>query len=304
MSQQKHLFHGYLAALATLLMWSGFSLVSRMGGKSVLTPYDIFALRLATASLVLLPFIGSMPKNAWRDGRLWLLAIVGNLLYCLLVYQGFKFAPAAHGAILLAGMQPFLISAIVWLAFGTRPNRPRCLGLVCIGCGIVCAAMPYFTVWSADSALGDLLIFLSSISWALYSVLAARWGYSAWTLTRAVAFGSATLYLPVYILWLPKQLAAAPLSMIVTQSFFQGVVATILAMLTYLKAVSILGTERSAAFLALVPIVAGLAAVPLLDEALTGWLLAGLVFVSLGAYIASRYGGAVLKDQEHQVSIR
>ena len=222
MSQQKHLFHGYLAALATLLMWSGFSLVSRMGGKSVLTPYDIFALRLATASLVLLPFIGSMPRNAWRDGRLWLLAIVGNLLYCLLVYQGFKFAPAAHGAILLAGMQPFLISAIVWLAFGTRPNRPRCLGLVCIGCGIVCAAMPYFTAWSADSAFGDLLIFVSSISWALYSVLAARWGYSAWILTRAVAFGSAMLYLPVYILWLPKQLTAAPLSMIVTQSFFQG----------------------------------------------------------------------------------
>ena len=55
-------------------MWSGFSLISRMGGKSILTPYDIFALRLATASLVLLPFIGSMPKNAWRDGRLWLLA--------------------------------------------------------------------------------------------------------------------------------------------------------------------------------------------------------------------------------------
>lgn len=96
----------YLAALATLLMWSGFSLISRMGGKSILTPYDIFALRLATASLVLLPFIGSMPKNAWRDGRLWLLAIMGNLLYYLLVYQGFKFAPAAHGAILLAGMQP------------------------------------------------------------------------------------------------------------------------------------------------------------------------------------------------------
>ena len=70
--QKKHLLHGYLAALATLLMWSGFSLISRMGGKSILTPYDIFALRLATASLVLLPFIGSMPKNAWRDGRLWL----------------------------------------------------------------------------------------------------------------------------------------------------------------------------------------------------------------------------------------
>ena len=45
--------------MATLLMWTGFNLVSRLGGKSVLTPYDIFALRLITASIVLLPFATS-----------------------------------------------------------------------------------------------------------------------------------------------------------------------------------------------------------------------------------------------------
>ena len=62
--------------MATLLMWTGFNLVSRLGGKSLLTPYDIFALRLITASLVLLPFASGMPSGAWRDGRLWLLAIL------------------------------------------------------------------------------------------------------------------------------------------------------------------------------------------------------------------------------------
>lgn len=64
--------------------------------------------------------------------------------------------------------------------------------------------------------------------------------------------------------------------------------ATILAMMAYLKAIASLGTERTAAFLALVPILSGVLAVPLLDEALTAWLLSGLVFVSLGSYIASR----------------
>ena len=279
-------------------MWTGFNLVSRLGGKSILTPYDIFALRLITASLVLLPFATSMPPGVWRDGRLWLLAILGNLLYCLLVYQGFRYAPAAHGGILLAGLQPFLISALVWLIAGTRPSRMRNFGLMLIAIGIVCAAMPYFTDWSADSFFGDVLILLSSISWALYSVLAARWGYSAWTLTRAVVLGSALLYLPVYLLWLPKQLAAAPLSMIIIQSLFQGIVASILAMLAYLKAVSILGTERAAAFLALVPIVTGLLAVPLLDEALTAWLLSGLIFVSLGSYISSRYGTTLVSNPD------
>jgi drug/metabolite transporter (DMT)-like permease len=111
-----------------------------------------------------------------------------------------------------------------------------------------------------------------------------------------VAFGTAVVYLPVYVLCLPKQLAAAPVSMILTQCVFQGIVATILAMLAYLKAISLLGAERTAAFLALVPIVTGILAVPLLDEALTTWLLSGLVFVSLGSYIASRYGSTPARN--------
>ena len=286
----KNIVHGYLAATATLLMWAAFSLVSRLGGKSVLTPYDIFALRLITASAVLLPFVGSLPRGAWRDRRLWLLTALCSLLYCPLIYSAFRYAPAAHGGILLSGMQPFLISIVAWFIVGTRPTRMRCLGLGFIALGIACAARPYFTQWSTESIVGDALILASSTLWAIYSVLAARWGYSAWTLTRAVAFGSAVVYLPIYLVFLPKQLSSASSTMILIQCFFQGIVATILAMLAYLKAITLLGTERTAAFLALVPIVIGVLAVPLLDEPLTLWLSSGLVFVSLGSFIASRYG--------------
>jgi drug/metabolite transporter (DMT)-like permease len=294
--EQKLILRGYLAAIATLLMWSGFSLVSRFGGKSILTAYDIFALRLLFACLILLPFAGSLPRGLWRERRMWILTALCSLIYCPLVFSGFKYAPAAHGGILLAGMQPFLISIVVWLLNGTRPGRMRSLGLILISTGIVCAAMPYFSDSSKQSLLGDLLILLSSILWAFYGVLAARWGYSAWTLTRAIAFASAVVYLPIYFLWLPKELAAASWATILGNGIYQGMVATILAMLAYLKAIAILGTERASAFLALVPIVTGILAVPLLDEPLTGWLMSALVFVSLGSFIASRYGNTSLRS--------
>ena len=285
---QNH-FKGYLAASATLLSWTSFVLISRLGGKSVLTPYDVFALRLITATLILLPLSASLLRSGeWRDRRLWILSMIGGLLYGVLVYGGFKFAPAAHGGILLSGLQPFLITAIVWLLVGTRPSRVRSIGLAGIAIGVVCAAAPYFSHLSTETLLGDGLLLGSSVAWAFYSVLAKRWGFSPWTLTRAVALGSAILYLPIYALWLPKALAEAPLSMILMQGLFQGVGATILAMIFFLRAVASLGPERTAAFLALVPVTSGLLAVPLLDEALTGWLMSGLVFVSLGAYIASR----------------
>ena len=288
MTDNKHLFQGYLAAIATLLMWSAFSLVSRLGGKSVLTPYDIYALRVIVATIVLLPFAGRLPPGAWRDRRLWILTALCSLVYCPIVYNGFRYAPAAHGGILLAGLQPLLISLIIWAMTGTRPDKHRFASIALFTAGIVCAAVPYFSAWSPLSAFGDLLIFLGSVCWAAYAVLAARWGYSAWALTCAIAFGSFVVYLPIYGFFLPKALAEAPIATIVGQGIYHGVVATILAMLTYLKAVSILGAERCAPLLATVPIVIGLVAVPLLDEPLTAWLMAGLVLVSLGALVASR----------------
>lgn len=296
-TDSKQLIQGYLAVFATLAMWACFSLVSRLAGKSDLTYFDTIALRLITASAFLLPYalFKRLFIPALKDWRLWALAIVGNLIYSLFVYRGFKSAPAAHGAILLAGIQPFLISAIIWFIDKRVPNRPRAIGLCLIATGIACTATPYFSGGSTQSLIGDGLILVGSISWAFYSVFAARWGYSAATLTTAVALCSAAFYLPVYFVWLPKNLAFVPISTILTQCFFQGIVATILAMLTYVKAVSTLGAERPAAILALVPIVTGLVAVPLLGEALTVWLLIGLVLVSAGSFIAAKFGSAGLR---------
>lgn len=295
MSADRRQFRGYLAAGGTVAIWTAFILVSRMGGKSALTPYDILGLRLGTATVLLLPFAGSMPDGAWRDRRLWALALIGGFLYGVLVYAGFKQAPAAHGAILLPGMQPFLIAAVAWLLSGEQPSRARLAGLAVIALGVGLAATPYVTGmtgaeghWSAAMLAGDALMFVASVAWAIYSVLAKRWGFSPWTLTRFVALGSAAVYLPVYLLWLPKQLDAAPLSTLVLQGLYQGIGPTIVAMLLFLKAVSSLGPERTGALIALVPVLAGVSAAPLLDEPLTGWLMAGLVFVSLGAFLAAR----------------
>ena len=47
---------GYGAALTTVAIWSGFMVISRFGGKSALTGWDIAALRLGFGSFFLLPF--------------------------------------------------------------------------------------------------------------------------------------------------------------------------------------------------------------------------------------------------------
>jgi len=168
--------------------------------------------------------------------------------------------------------------------------RERAFGLAFIALGVGFAAQSYMagSAWSTAMLVGDALILSSALAWAFYSVLAKRWGFHPWLLTRFVAFSSALIYLPVYLLWLPKQLDAVPMSTLVLQGLYQGVGATIVAMLLVPKAVEKLGAERVGALIALVPVLAGVAAAPLLGEALTAWLLAGLVCVSLGAFVAAR----------------
>ena len=289
-SPPSNLALGYAAALGTVAIWAGFILISRLGGKSALTGWDIVALRLGTAAVILLPFSLNLPAGTWRSPKLWALALIGGLAFLVLAYAGFKLAPAAHGGILIPGMQPFLITALAWGLLGTRPTRQRVLSLMPIALGVACVALPVISGLGhgPSTLMGDVLLLGASISWAIYSVLVKKWVHEPWLLTRFVALASAAVYLPVYLLWLPKGLDQVPTSMLVLQALYQGIGPTIVAMVLFLKAVSILGAERTGALVALVPVLAGLGAVPLLDEPLTPWLVAGLALVSGGAWLASR----------------
>lgn len=281
--------NGYLAAAGTVAIWTGFILVSRAGGKSDLTPYDILALRLGTATLALVLFTKPLPAALWRDCRLWLLALIGGVAYGLLAYMAFKTVPAAHGAILLPGLQPFLVALAALLITGRRPNPARLWGFLVIGLGMALTAAPLLRNTPDSGVLeGDLLMLAASASWAVFSVLAKSWSPGPWLLTRFMALASALLYLPVYILVLPKALGQVPAQTLVVQGLYQGLGPTILAMLLYVKAVESLGPARVGALLALVPVLAGLIAVPLLGEPMTPWLAGGLLAVSGGAYLAAR----------------
>jgi len=76
--------------------------------------------------------------------------------------------------------------------------------------------------------------------------------------------------------------------MILLQGLYQGIGPTILAMLFFLRAVEKLGAERTGVIIGLVPIISGLAAVPLLGEPLTWPLIIGMCLVTAGTYFAAK----------------
>lgn len=102
---------GFIAALAVVICWSGFNIVSRMGGRNILTPFDLAALRFGISALILSPFLLTTRFIA-TPLQLTILALFGGHSYALLVYAGFSLAPAAHAGVLVNGGIPFAAALI------------------------------------------------------------------------------------------------------------------------------------------------------------------------------------------------
>lgn len=277
---------GYVLAALIVAIWTGFTLVSRIGVTGSLSPYDVIALRLTTAALLALPLWWRLPHHRRIDWHLAALTATGGLGYVILVYCAFHMAPASHGGILLSGIQPFAIGLCAWLVIGEKPTRQRLAGMAIIGLGAIVLGYGVLNDGSG-SWRGDLLFVASSFAWALYAVLARRWKVSPWEATLNVSLLAALIYLPVYLLVLPRGIAAAHWSEILLQVAYQGVLAAFIHAFLYVRAVEILGPSRLGVLTAITPVTAALAAVPLLHEPLTPSLLISLTLVTVGVVVGN-----------------
>jgi drug/metabolite transporter (DMT)-like permease len=286
-----HLLKGFAAATAVIVIWSGFNIVSRLGGRSPLTPYDMAALRFVFSGIVCLPFV----LARWRRlnwPRLAVLAAFGGMGYGLLVYSGFALAPTAHAGILVNGGIPFASALIAWLVLGHRPGIRSEVALLVAGVGIVLIGFHSFGQFSGAPAhqwVGDVFFLLAAISFASFGLLLKHWHVSPLEATIGIAVISMVCYTPVYLLFLPKAITTVPLSFILWQGAYQGILAASIAGLLFAYAIHNIGTQRATLMLAMVPGISAVAAVPLLGEPLGAVTITGVVLVSIGAILGATH---------------
>lgn len=267
-AHRTHLLKGFAAATAVIVIWSGFNIVSRLGGRSPLTPYDMAAIRFCIAGIVGLPFVWlRWQRLRWR--RLTVLALFGGLGYALLVYSGFSLAPAAHAGILVNGGIPFASALIAWLVLGHRPGLISEFALLVAGLGIALIgfdSLGQITGAPAHQWLGDVFFLLAAICYASFGLLLKHWHVPPLEATVGIAVISAAFYLPVYLLFLPKAIATVPMSLVLLQGVYQGVLAASIAGLLFAYAIHEIGPQKATLMLAMVPGVSAVVAVPLLGE--------------------------------------
>ena len=275
---------GYLFVCITMCIWGGFTILSRLNLHWHVSAWDLVAMRFAIAFLILMPVLIYKKDLAflWHP-RPVILALTGGLAYCLTVYTAFLQAPAAHAAIFLNGCIPLCTAVAAYLLFKQPFDKHTWLSLSIMLSAL--ALMSYLMLHEQASAfgLGDILFFLSAVWWGIFTVLLKQWKLSAWHSMASVAIWSALIYLPIYILFIPKHFQEAEPVHLLIQGVFHGVLVVIIATLTYVAAIERLGAFKTGSIVTLAPFIAAVIAVPLLDEPLNAAIVCGLVGMGFGA---------------------
>ena len=275
---------GYLFVCITMCIWGGFTILSRLNLHWHVSAWDLVAMRFAIAFLILMPVLIYKKDLAflWHP-RPVILALTGGLAYCLTVYTAFLHAPAAHAAIFLNGCIPLCTAVAAYLLFKQPFDKHTWLSLSIMLSAL--ALMSYLTLHEQASAfgLGDILFFLSAVWWGIFTVLLKQWKLSAWHSMASVAIWSALIYLPIYILFIPKHFQEAEPVHLLVQGVFHGVLVVIIATLTYVAAIERLGAFKTGSIVTLAPFIAAIIAVPLLNEPLSPAIMCGLVGMGIGA---------------------
>ncbi len=313
---------GISAAIVTVIIWTAFIIIARATSDpargAVLTPFDIVLARILGAGVVLLPWGWWLVRRDRRNGRsmplvmsstassmfglsplplriTMIVGVFGGVLYGMLVYSGFVYAPAAHASVLMPGSLPFWTSLLAVWVLGERLMPSRIIGLILIVAGdLLVGGASLLRAFDGGSVWrGDVLFIASALCWSFYTVLARKFALDAVRATIAITVFAFLTYVPVYSLLValhavPSRLYNAPWGDFLFQMVFQGCGSVVISGITFTKMIQYFGPVRSTMFTAIVPGSSALGAVYFLGEPLSWNLWVGLALVTCGILFGVR----------------
>ena len=171
----------FYLTLSTFL-WAGNAIAGRVLVGSI-SPITLSAARWGLAALLLLPFGWRILKPGsalWQNkSRFLALGLLGVGSYNVLLYLALQTSTAINVTLIGASM-PIWMLLIGAVFYKVRPRLLQLLGAVVslTGVTVVLTRGEPSSLLSLEVAMGDLLIMLATILWALYSWMISRPGES------------------------------------------------------------------------------------------------------------------------------
>lgn len=284
----------YTLLVTMAFLWS----VNYIAGKIALQGFPALllgALRITIAGILMLPLYFREARHNPAGVRWTLrevpalvgLGMLGVTLNQIFFVLGLSYTSVTHAAIIV-GLGPILV-----LLISAAIRLERITVLKAMGMSIAFAGVVAIHTEHGDghaTLLGNLFVFLGSVTFALFTVFGKRATarHSA-TLVNTFAYTGGAIALVPLTTWLSigfnySHVTAAQWIALVFMAVFPSVVCYMI----YYWALTHTAATRVSAFNYLQPLMAAAMAVPLLGEVVTPMLAAGGVLVLAGVYMTER----------------
>jgi drug/metabolite transporter (DMT)-like permease len=284
----------YLLLSLTSLLWSGNVVIGRFVAGHI-PPVTISVIRWAGAFAILLPFAAVHLVRDWplirkHAALLMLLALTGFSAYNTMAYYGLHFTTAING-LLLQSVSPLFVALWSFVLFRDRLSLRQAAGIAVSLAGvvvIVCRGSLQVLLATAFNQ-GDLWFVVALLVYAFYvAILRLRPPLHPLSFLAVGMGGGALLLLPLMAL----EIAAGQTMVLDTTTALSLIYVCIFpSLLGYLflnRGIELIGANRAAPFINLVPVFGSVLAITLLGERLEYFHAVGYVLVFAGITLATQ----------------
>ncbi|MGE4372399.1 MAG: DMT family transporter [Xanthobacter sp.] len=286
----------YLLLSLTALLWAGNLVLGRYVAGHV-PPVTLALLRWVGATAIILPFAWPQLKRDLPLIRrsfwlLVLLAATGIACFNAMSYHALQYTQAVN-ALLLQSMAPLLVGLWSFFLFRDRLSLGQIAGICTSLCGVVLIISrgDLDTLLHLTPNIGDMWMVIALLIYAFYTaILRNRPPMGALSFLAVIMALGAIFLVP----FSARELAAGQsLHFDTTTLITLGYVMvgpSLIAYLFFNRAVELVGANRAAPFLHLMPVFGTALAIVFLGEALAWFHLMGYALVICGIFLATRAG--------------
>ena len=291
-------FIALLCGLAAASIWGWMYVVSKVV-LEVIPPFTLLTMRLTLgfftlAAVILVRSSRATTRAAPTKKQFWQSLLVGVVGYGISLgfqFTGTKLSTASNGALITSATPAFVLLFAVSI-LREKISTWRVIALAISTLGVLAVIDPRTAELSPSLFLGNLLLFLAGLTWALYSVLVRKIASNIDLLASSsvMLLGGLPSAILLGLFEIKTQGGGEITIGIVGGILFLGIISTAIAMFLWNYAFAELpATLASLTFFAQ-PVVGILLGWLFLGERITPLFLLGGVLIGIGILISTREG--------------
>lgn len=248
---------GTLCGAGAALAWAAGFVAAKHGVSIGFGPADLALHRFLWSGLLLMPIVlragpGNLGGIGW--GRGFIMSVLSGPPQALMAYTGFILVPLGHGTAIQPATAALVGIVLAAIVLHERLSGSRILGAIAITAGLMVFGYESLMTIGSHGVGGDLLFFGAGAFWACFGILLRQWRISGTRVVAAVGALSVLVYAPFYFIFVGYDgILRMSLYENLLQVLVQGIIAGVLPIFLFARAVTILGAGRAATFPALVP---------------------------------------------------